>query len=326
MTKRYAAVLLAPLTLASCGKFTTGSSYPSPVYSAFIAMSDENKDPQCKCDGARGLYISNPDPDYARWARISETLVDTSTGQTTYPTPPLEVVDHGSQHFLGCSIGPYGTNPACKQTTAFEVQSEGRLITGNTFMQAFGLFFTPTAQSCEVACNNPNNPSCINLGAPGKPMVGPMKEMADAAFAADQTIKMADVRAKYGISSTDDKCTRGDIVVTNGIVHNDASGGEICDISSSGVSSMVSGIPESHLILPSQLVLNKMPPNSMAAANDEMHIVYTEDDAHAGQISFSGTGSDSWNKLYSGNIKAIISHPDYAIFATSNGCVRADTK
>ncbi|NKK84280.1 hypothetical protein GFL80_08300 [Rhizobium leguminosarum bv. viciae] len=310
--------------LADCGKGGDSSSYPSPVYSAFIAKSEPDKEPQCKCAGARGLYVSNPDPDYARWVKVSVANTDTGTGQVTM-SEFLKVVDHGEQQFQACSIGPYDVTPACKQQNSLEIVSEGRLITGNAYMTGFGPFFTPTAQACDIACNNKNNPACVNLGAAGKAMIGPMKEMADAAFGSNGVLKITDIQAKYGIDSSQNKCTRGDVNVANGVVENIAKFDEVCDISSSGIAAMVTGIPEAHLILPKVMRLTALAPSAFSSDQDS-HVVYSENDATAGQVSFSGTGGDDWNKEFSGNIKAIVSHPEYAVIATSNGCVRADTK
>lgn len=302
-----------------------GEDVEVPVYSVIISETAANGDPTCKCQDAKGIYITNTDPDYMRYGKYN---IVTKVGGTTTKTKDISYLAAKGTAKLGCSIHPNSGEgaPICVQNTKYDVYEQARLMPSTVAKtEAFGPLFAPDVATCSEVCDQPNNPMCFRLSSTfGKAAIAPFTDLITGIYdTGDGVITSAQSQSKYGIDSQKDTCQRGDTIIKNGVATNEAP--DHCDISTKSFAPLLAlaGVPVTTLHLRPKLTALKIASPAIIKNQNGRHVRLTSN-AESAHIKFEGPGSDAINREFGGDIITISSFETHTVFATSNGCIRAD--
>lgn len=284
---------------------------PGPVHS----HSD------CTCDDSFPFYAANMDPDRQQAFTPHLTEEDKNTGTKTHTDlPALIIAPNDKQLFLGCSAGPTTGIKKCLMKKNYSIKNYTALRSTSGAMTAvFGPTFSSNISSCAAACSNPNNPYCYDLGKASE-LVIPFSQLIDGAWApANGVIHKKDVLAKYKITEAEDKCDRGDTVITNGIATNASRSGAGCKISVRNGFDPTSSVTGVDLYIAPELVAQKIP--GTRAPNSSIRDIELSDVKTGAVLEFVGVGSVPLNEDFAGQIRYITDETSRLILSTSRGCL-----
>jgi hypothetical protein len=164
--------------------------------------------------------------------------------------------------------------------------------------------------------------------------VTPLRDLVLAAQQGDGVVPKQAILDRYGLRESDDKCGRGAITVTDGVVVNEGTdlGDDVCAVHSQGVLAATMhalglsdtfGTLDTASYLPQRLEGRTVPDNAILGMGGALVF---QDNAMAPVIAFGGEGGDELTREFGG---AVVGTARFTatgtsprmIVATTNGCL-----
>ena len=333
---------VSALALQSCGEEKVPTIPAPPEKPIVIEYSNPGAEPRCGCETSRGVFlrnVSNRDRAVSYWINAR----DTESGLEVSPQQGQQIIQPGSSNrfFAGCTI--YAPETSCRFDATFRLGTVSTLREVPPSMKAlFGAQVSPSISSCIAWCDpkfsssDPNSGDCLELGPRFDAAIRPLLSVMSGANPGD-VITSAKVLAAYNLTSAENKCERGDTVVTGDLIRNEGAK-ESCEISSVDLPEAVLrsiGMTTKDL---DPLQLTARVPKVLEATRfgatqimgrSSSDIFLFPYSSTAPSIRFGGVDGDSFTELYGGDLLASASviTPGIGaqtIIATTNGCIAVD--
>jgi hypothetical protein len=225
--------LIATTLLSGCSK-QAEPDWSTPVDPIQFTLSNPGSDARCTCANSQAAFAVN-NGDSAREVRWTVSTRDTLSNVNLKPIYGKTTINAKQPAFLGCTV--HAPNTSCRFQAQYSKGSALRLReTPPDVAAAYGSYMVPSIAACTASCSDPDNPhsdACLALNPSQYAAVVPLRDMIAAAQAGNSTVRKADLLKRYNLGEADDKCGRGDIIVTNGIIVNEGRvlpEGQVCAV------------------------------------------------------------------------------------------------
>jgi hypothetical protein len=331
------ATLIASTLLSGCSK-QAQPDWSTPVDPIGYTLSNPNSDARCTCTNSQAAFAVN-NGDNAREVRWTVSTRDTLSNVNLKPIYGKTTINAKQSAFLGCTV--HAPDTSCRFQAQYGKGSALRLReTPSDLAAAYGSYMVPSIAACTASCSDPDGPhsnACLALNPSQYAAMVPLRDMIAAAQAGNSTVRKADLMKRYNLTEADDKCGRGDIVVTDGTIVNEGSllpQGQVCAVGGQtptarlmkvfGLSAMAGLSTTSYL--PRRIAGTSVP--AMKAINADQAVVF-KNSAEAPSLGFDGPGGDQLNRDFGGAVvgTAQVRRPGakpQIIVATSNGCLSVE--
>ncbi|PWB88709.1 hypothetical protein [Methylosinus sporium] len=307
--------------LAGCGKKDNQAADTGE--SMILTTSNSTGQLPCQCSQSNVVTVSNPDTE-TRYADVEISVFESATNNPVNKTSRKFVLDSKKSEFAGCNVDQY---PSCKFKVAYRITSEARLkVSNSAIAKSFGPFYAPDINTCYAICNDPNDSSCLRLGAQARQVTQPIVDLyLRTISSAKKEITASEIAAEYKQPTTDE-CQRGSVFIENDVITNESVTGKGCRYTTSSSLTLAGSQATMSGFIPNRLVGQRVSSFRIAGASGvQEHLRYDDRDL-APKVTFDGTGGTELTSIYGGSIRTMSVVGDSAYFATANGCMSAPTK